>query len=218
MSPFWTFGDLVFLLLAYIPVSTIALTLSGSRPGARLAAQLAAYAVWFAIMAALFRLKYGRGFWKSLAWTRPRTLVWAVPAGAVLMVALVTLMRALSLKGAESPIRALLEDPTTLPLALAAVALAGPLAEELFFRGFAQPLMVKASGRAAGILLTAAAFGLLHLPQARGQWHQVALVIAAGSAFGLARHISGSTLAAAGMHAAYNSALVGAYFWEKLHG
>ena len=46
-------------------------------------------------------------------------------------------------------------------MAVFAVTL-GPLCEELFFRGFMQPLLVRSLGVVAGIVLTALPFGLLH--------------------------------------------------------
>jgi membrane protease YdiL (CAAX protease family) len=215
---FWTFGDLAFLLLMYVPLSAAALSLAGKHDGAKLLAQLAVYAAWFGLLALLFRFKYGKPFWRSLGWRRASTLVWAIPAGVAVMLVSVALMRALDLRGVESPLRKLFEDPATLPLAVAAVVIAGPLAEELFFRGFLQPLMIQSSGAAAGILVTGAAFGMLHYPQSGGRWGQVAIIALAGCAFGWAKLISGSTIAAAGMHMAYNGSLVAAYFWEKLHG
>lgn len=218
MTPFWTFGDLAFLLLVYVPLSAVALSLAGKSDGAKLIAQLAVYAAWFALLALLFRAKYGKPFWRSLGWVRPATLAWAIPLGIALMLGSRALVRALNLRGVESPVRRLLEDPATLPLAIVAVICAGPLAEELFFRGFLQPLITGSSGAIAGILLTGAAFGMLHYPQSGGRWGQVAIIALAGCAFGCARYFSGSTIAAAGMHMAYNSSLVAAYFLEKLHG
>jgi membrane protease YdiL (CAAX protease family) len=218
MTPFWTFGDLAFLLLAYVPLSAIAISLAGKSDAAKLLAQIAAYVAWFGVMALLFRAKYGKPFWRSLGWVRATTLAWAVPLGVAVMLGSVALMRWLDLRGLESPVRRLLEDPKTLPLTVAAVVVAGPVAEELFFRGFLQPLLVRASGAIAGILLTGAAFGMLHFPQSGGRWGQVAIIALAGCVFGVARYWSGSTIAAAGMHMAYNGSLVTAYFWEKMHG
>ena len=51
----------------------------------------------------------------------------------------------------------------------------GPLCEELVFRGFLQPLLIRTFGVAAGILLCAVPFALLHGPQ-------YALVVAACAA------------------------------------
>ena len=40
-----------------------------------------------------------------------------------------------------------------------------PLCEEIVFRGFLQPLLVRSFGAASGVLLAALAFGLMHLQE-----------------------------------------------------
>ena len=81
----------------------------------------------------------------------------------------------------------------------------GPLAEELAFRGFVQPLLVKSFGTAAGILLASLPFGMLHFAEYGNSWRHVILTGAAGAAFGWLRHATGSTKAATLMHSAYNA-------------
>jgi len=79
-----------------------------------------------------------------------------------------------------------------------------PLCEEIVFRGFLQPLLVRSFGAAPGILLAAAAFGLMHLQEYGYSWRHALLIAAAGASFGWMRQRTGSTKAAAVMHAAYN--------------
>jgi membrane protease YdiL (CAAX protease family) len=81
----------------------------------------------------------------------------------------------------------------------------GPLCEELIFRGFLQPLFVRSFGAVAGILLTALAFGLLHLQEYGFSWRHVVLITMVGAALGWIRHRTGSTKASTIMHAAYNA-------------
>ena len=69
----------------------------------------------------------------------------------------------------------------------------GPLFEELGFRGFLQPLLVRSFGAVAGILLTALPFGLLHWQEYGNSWRHVLVISAAGAAFGFMRHATGST-------------------------
>ena len=58
--------------------------------------------------------------------------------------------------------KALLSDPTSvLFIAVIGTTLA-PICEEIVFRGFLQPLLVRSLGAVPGILLAAAAFGLMH--------------------------------------------------------
>ena len=83
----------------------------------------------------------------------------------------------------------------------------GPVCEELVFRGFIQPVLVRSTGRIAGILITAVAFGALHLAQNSFVWQLGVLIAAAGVAFGWMREITGSTKASTWMHAGFNSTI-----------
>jgi membrane protease YdiL (CAAX protease family) len=98
----------------------------------------------------------------------------------------------------------LLSDRTSMLLMAVFATTLGPVCEELAFRGFLQPLLVRSLGSVAGILLAAVPFGLLHLQQYGWSWRHVLLITLAGVAFGWMRQISGSTKASAVMHAAYN--------------
>ena len=80
-----------------------------------------------------------------------------------------------------------------------------PVCEELIFRGFLQPLLVRSLGAPAGILATALPFGLLHFQEYGNSWRHVLLISLSGVAFGLMRHATGSTKAAAVMHSSYNA-------------
>jgi membrane protease YdiL (CAAX protease family) len=80
-----------------------------------------------------------------------------------------------------------------------------PLCEELAFRGFLQPLLVRSFGAAPGILLAAVPFGLLHYQEYGNSWRHVAIISGAGAAFGAIRQVTGSTKAAVLMHASYNA-------------
>ena len=68
-----------------------------------------------------------------------------------------------------------------------------PVCEELMFRGFLQPLLVRSLGAAAGILATALPFGLLHFQEYGNSWRHVLLISLSGVAFGWMRHATGST-------------------------
>ena len=80
----------------------------------------------------------------------------------------------------------------------------GPLWEELAFRGFLMPLLVRSLTVAPAILLTALLFAGLHGPEYAWSWKHLALITVAGTAFGWMRHHASSTAAATVMHAGYN--------------
>jgi uncharacterized protein len=108
--------------------------------------------------------------------------------------------------------------PTSLALvALFGVTL-GPLFEELFFRGFLQPLLVRSLGAAAGILVAAIPFGLLHFQEYGNSWRHVVLISLAGAAFGAMRHFTNSTKASTLMHASYNALFFIALLVQRSQG
>jgi membrane protease YdiL (CAAX protease family) len=105
----------------------------------------------------------------------------------------------------ENPMTKLLKDRAAMiPLAIFGVTI-GPLCEELFFRGFVQPLLVRTLGAVAGIVATNVPFGILHYWEYGRSWRHVVVITLAGTAFGWMRHATGSTMASTVMHAAYNS-------------
>jgi membrane protease YdiL (CAAX protease family) len=219
MKPFWTYGDLAFLVLLYLLVSTLILSMARGGPATLLAGQLASYGVWFGAIALLFRRRYGNPFWASFGWTID--IHWAAAAiatGPVLMLLIEGLSRVLQLPPVETPVRALLLNPETRPLAILSIAVAGPIAEEIAFRGLLQPLLTASLGVLSGIALAALPFGLLHAPQTKFAWVNVAMIAAAGAVFGWLRYRANSTLAAALAHISYNTSLLTAFFFKGNHG
>jgi len=211
--PFWGYLD----LFAFILIGLLGLLLESLMGGALLAAthvrqvfvlfpiQLLLYAFLLGTLALIFRRYYGRPFWQSLRWVPAGVstsfvaicgmgAAFAVVVGSVLM----------QTPDTDNPMKALLSDPTSVVLlAVLGVTLA-PLCEEIVFRGFLQPLLVRSLGAAGGILLAGLLFGLLHLPEYGYSWRHVVLISLAGASFGWMRHRTGSTKAAAVMHSAYN--------------
>ena len=77
------------------------------------------------------------------------------------------------------------------------------------------PLLAQTFGVAAGIVLAAVPFAVAHAPQYAYSWRHVALIGLAGVAFGWTRFKTGSTAAAAAMHAAYNFIIFAGLLYEK---
>ncbi len=220
-QPFWTYGDLAFAILIYGALSVVATVTTRSLPGGLLLGQLLSYGVWFALLAGFFRLKYGQPFWSSLGWHRSgRGAAVGVQLGVALMALAIAVGQLAHLPDVDTPLRALLNDPKMVPLTALAVVGVGPLAEELFFRGLAQPLLTRSFGAVGGILLTAVPFGLLHAEQLKNSWPNVALIVVAGVAFGAVRYKLDSVFASTVMHATYNGLLLTGYLMGKnlLHG
>jgi membrane protease YdiL (CAAX protease family) len=211
--PFWGYLELgaflliaAFALLADAAVTGAVLSVLHVKPlFVELPAQFLLYAILLGMLALIFRRYYGRPFWQSLRWT-PAALSTLAIVGRGMSLAFAVMVASLLLKTPDinSPMKELLSDRTSIILVGIFGTTLGPLCEELLFRGFLQPLLVRSWGALAGIFATAALFGLLHLQEYGNSWRHGLLIALAGAAFGWIRYSTGSTKAAAVMHSAYN--------------
>ena len=113
------------------------------------------------------------------------------------------------------PIQDLLVDRTSVILVgLMAVTL-GPVCEELAFRGFLLPLLVRSFGVWLGLLLSSIPFALLHGPQYGWHWQHMVLLTIASVVFGGVRIYFRSTAAATLVHATYNFTFFVAYVLQR---
>jgi membrane protease YdiL (CAAX protease family) len=207
-AAFWGYADLLLVFSAwFVAIVTIgALMPRAPRAATALAGSAATYAAPFLLMVAIFRLQYKRPFWQSLAWRRISwPPLWVAGAGwlaALTVNALAYLMRT---PNTSNPLTELMQQDRTAMILVGVFGVTlGPLAEELIFRGFLQPLLVRSIGVVAGILVTAIPFGLLHFSEYGNSWRHAVLISGAGAAFGWMRHRTGSTKASTLMHSAYN--------------
>lgn len=211
--PFWGYLDLlgfVFIaLLGSLVISLLSAALMEATHVKRafilFPAQVVLYAFLLGTLAVIFRRYYGRPFWRSLRWVPAK---WTGPAvaacGVVAAFAVMIASLLMRVPDIDSPMKALLADPASVVMIAVLGTTLAPVCEEVVFRGFLQPLLVRSLGVAPGILLAAAAFGLMHLQEYGYSWRHALLIAAAGAAFGWMRHYTGSTRAAAMMHSAYN--------------
>jgi len=222
-QPFWGYLDLFAFLAAALPALLVAALIAkflfhtfslrgeGKAPEL-LAAQFLGYLFWFIFLYLLLRLKYGRPFWESLGWLRvSERLWWWAGWGALLAIAISLAGTLLRTPDLDMPMKRLLGDRMSVLLIGVAAATVGPVCEEIAFRGFLMPLLVRSMGAPLGIVLSALPFALLHGPQYAWSWRHIVLITIAGVAFGYTRYRSGSTAAAAVVHAAYNTTFFLAY-------
>ncbi len=218
--PMWGWGDVLVLAGLAVPVILITSVLViGAAvavrwfPGAKAIVPLSAtflfYALYIVLMKLYFSMRFDRPLLRSLGWVPPRHLrVGPLLWGVLTAVGAVMLGVALRTPEVKTPLDQLLADPVSIALvAVFAITLA-PVFEELVFRGLLFPLIARSLGPIAGAVLTALPFALLHGPEYAWSWQRVGIVFFAGFAFGWMRHVSGSTAAAAVMHAAYNGTFV----------
>jgi membrane protease YdiL (CAAX protease family) len=168
--------------------------------------QFVGYLFLFLVLVMIFRVQYARSFWESLAWkpfNAPPLLV--LGAGWITAFVVVGFGYLIHTPTTANPMTELLNDRASIVLVAFFGVTLGPLAEELAFRGFLQPLLARSFGTVAGIVLASLPFGLLHFPEYGYSWRHVVLISGAGAAFGWMRHVTGSTKASTLMHAAYNA-------------
>ncbi|MCL6546301.1 MAG: CPBP family intramembrane metalloprotease [Bryobacteraceae bacterium] len=227
-EPFWGYADLFLFLAAAVPSLLVAalaaksvLLLLGrhadNQTPVLLASQFLGYLLWFAFLYGLLRFKYGRPFWSSLGWVGfGEQFAARLMAGVALAFGIAIAGALLRTPDIDMPMKRLLSDPLSIVLIGVTAATIGPVCEEIAFRGFLMPLLVRTLGAPAGILLSSVPFALLHGPQYGWSWRHVLLITAAGAAFGYTRHRTGSTAAAAVVHASYNTTFFLAYvFYGK---
>ena len=225
--PFWGWSD-VFLfaglalpcmLAGVLVVKAVFLLLrvpAQPRAYELLPSQFLGYGLMFGVLYTILKLHYGRPVWKSLGWIDPRMpAIRPILAGVLVAFAVVLASAFLRTPDADTPMKELLSDRTSMLLIALFGTTLGPLCEELAFRGFLQPLLVRSLGAVAGILVCAVPFGLLHLQQYGNSWRHALLITGAGAAFGWMRHATGSTRAATIMHASYNALFFFALFAQR---
>ena len=224
--PFWGYGDvLVFagmmlpcMIFSFVVLPWAARLKPEQHTWQLILEQLVFYALLIAILAAIFRLQYGRPLWHSLGWVSFRLApAWPLIGGVLTAFAVAMVATLIKVPIQENPLTKMLHDPSAvIPLTIFGVTIA-PLFEELFFRGFLQPLFARTLGVAGGIVAANIPFALLHYWEYGKSWRHVVVIALAGIAFGCMRYFTGSTRASTLMHASYNGLFFYALFSTKAH-
>jgi uncharacterized protein len=214
-EPFWGYVDLAVVIGLLAAAIGLILVVAGlllyAHPDLKtdalflLTTQLALYAFVYLCFLVTFKTRYDRPVFSSLGW-RPSNFspLVAVACGAALAFLLSIFGSLIHIPKVKSPLDDLTATPAMLALfGLMAVTLA-PLFEEMFFRGFVQPLLSRTLGAAAGIGITALVFGAMHSPEYQNAWQYVFSIALAGAAFGWVRMRSNSIIPATIMHGTFN--------------
>lgn len=214
----WTWRDALVLVGAYLPASLLGALLAqllpvgaGGPAGRPLAAQFVVYVLSVLVIVSLVRLTVDGSVAKALGWVMSRWAWLALVLGPLLAVALGLLGAALRAPTLDTQVKDWLADARSLPFVALFIVVLAPVVEELVFRGFLQPLAVASAGAQLGIVLVALGFALLHGPTYHWSWQYLVTMALAGVAFGAMRQRSGSTLAAALLHASYNGTMLYSY-------
>jgi len=216
--PFWGYSDLflmaglslpcMFAGLALVKLAMRLLHWHAAAPAEESVPEtLIGYALLFGALMVILRVQYDRPFWRSLGWKSTRIpFLWNVIAGLAAALAVGFVGHLIATPPTSGPIMEMMKGPMA---SLIAVTLFGtvvaPVCEELAFRGFLQPLLVRTFGAVAGVLMAAAPFGMLHYWEYGDSWRSAVQIGLAGATFGWMRQATGSTRAAAIMHASFNA-------------
>jgi membrane protease YdiL (CAAX protease family) len=221
---FWTWEDVALSAGLYLPSVLIAFLLFRALPIAlptkaaqALAPQFFASLIWFGGLYGMLWMRYQRPLLRAFGWSIPRGpgIALSLFGGPILAIFVSILGLILKTPDVQNPIKDWLNDPASLALTAVFAVLLAPLFEEMMFRGFILPLAIRSLGVAAGIVMTAIPFALMHGPQYGWSWRHLLLLAAAGSAFGWIRHFTGSTAAALITHSAYNLTFLAAYLSQS---
>ena len=207
-AAFWTWKDFGLAVVLFVPALVLG-SLAGrfipaSQPVQALLAQLIAYAVWFVALRFVFLTAYQVPLLRALGWNNNGWVGSCVLGGIALAFVVAYAGTALDAPVIDPPYKALFSDRRSMMLFALGGVVAGPIAEELIFRGFLMPLLAKWMPGAVAAIAVAAPFALLHGPGYQWSWQHILLLFLAGSAFGLVRWKLDSTLASSAMHSAYN--------------
>lgn len=169
-------------------------------------AQMLAYLCILAFMVSIVKRVPGQDFGRAIRWNWPKNWSAYLLAGMMLSFALQGIAHFLPIPK-ELPMDRFFRTPgEAWALSLFGVTLA-PLLEELFFRGFLYPVLVRRFGVAMAVLATAAGFSVIHAPQLGRAWGPVLVIFIVGMTLTLTRALTKSVAASLIMHMAYNGTL-----------
>lgn len=226
-EPFWGYADLFLFMGLAIPcllagwamVKGVLLIFhlhAQARVAELLPEQFLGYVLLFGVLKLMFRVQYDRPFWRSLGWQPFRIpALWVISCGLATAVLVSVASALIRIPTRDNSMTELMRGHTSVILLAIFGITAGPLSEELAFRGFLQPLLVRSLGSVAGVLAAAMPFGLLHFQEYGNSWKHALLITGAGAAFGWMRQATGSTKASTIMHAAYNALFFFALFLQR---
>lgn len=195
-----------------------------ARPEFLLLAQMVVYAGLLAYMYVLVVYeRHQPRFWQSIGWNFPRKYWPYILGGIVMQIVFLLIARFLPFPE-ETPFQDLLRKPSSLAIIGVFSVSFGPLMEELFFRGFLYPVIVRRvelfarrfndgvtarnAGIYTGIFITAITFALIHGSQYAYSWASLLLICIVGMVLGTVRALRGSVGASFVVHASYNSAIM----------
>lgn len=219
-EPFWGYKDLLLVMGLLTASTSVILVIVGLIVGFNqrlrddptplaVPVQFLLYGLVYLCFWLVLGLRYKQPVMKALGWRRSSfNLIAAGAGGVVLAIAISAFASLLHTPKVPSPVDKLVNTPLSFVLVALLAMIAAPLFEELFFRGFLQPLFSRTFGIIAGILITSVLFGSLHAPEYSWAWQYVAAISAAGAVFGWVRARANSIIPSTVMHGCFNAVSV----------
>lgn len=167
--------------------------------------QMVFYVLLFGALYAVAALRRRLPFWQALKWKRltlPRGL--AFLAGGVILAVGVQIAPTILPDRKDFPLQALFSSPAVAYAIGAFAILIAPLMEELVFRGVLFAIFEDIAGLRFAVVSTAVLFTGMHIPEYRGAWNHIFLLLIVGLVFSSARGLTGSLAPSVLLHASYN--------------
>jgi len=226
-EPFWGYTDLLlmvgFTVAAFLAIAIVTSAILWLFPAEKkdfailgLVLQIVFYILVYFGFRFTLGVRYGRPVMASLGWKRTHfSIVLAVGGGVALAFLVGLIAGLLHTPQVSTPIDMFSKSSLTLVLFAVFAAVIAPVTEELFFRGFLQPLFSRTFGVIVGILITALIFGGLHAPEYSWAWQYASAVAFAGAVFGWVRYRANSIIPSTIMHGCYNTVFLIAFLVSK---
>ncbi len=216
----WTWQDLGYFLGAILPsvlvASFCARMLPADFAAQALVMQVLLYVLLLSVLLGLARMRHERELQVAANWTTRFPGVWYyVLSGPIIAILATALGVALNTPPVPNPIDMLTLGSVPLPIVSLFAVVLGPLFEELFFRGFLQPLLAAHWGPLLGLVSTSAGFSLLHGAQTEWHWQYLVILFLVGIVLGRARQKTGSTAASFMLHMGYNLTMLTAAIAQR---
>ena len=175
--------------------------------------QFAAYLLTFLALRFAVVSKSEEGFWQAIHWQMPagEALFRYVLIGVVMAVVVQVLATFLPFPK-SLPMQQYFKETGFAYMMTAFGLLVAPMAEELFFRGLAFPVLARTMGQVAAVAVTSAAFSLMHQGQLARAWAPLMVLFGVGVVLTTIRARTKSVASSWITHVAYNGTLFATLF------
>ncbi len=160
-------------------------------------------------IAFLVKAIHGKSFRDTIHWYRNHQFStgFLISLGATLAITVLIVSKYFPPR--DTPLEKVLTTPSSIYLfALLGITLA-PLSEEIIIRGFVFKVLSDVGGPGIAVVLSAAIFAALHIPQLWGSWAGIALIFLVGYVLSFIRRRSNSVIPSVIVHTSYNAMIFG---------